>query len=71
MRALNLARRSAVTARTAARQPDESDPGDGPGVLGKTRHLRLFRGGDRQVNHALHRIASVRMSAPALRLQRG
>lgn len=33
-----------------------------PASSGKTRHMRLSRGGDRQANHALHRIALVRMS---------
>jgi hypothetical protein len=33
-----------------------------PASSGKTRHMRLSRGGDRQANHALHHIALVRMS---------
>ena len=33
-----------------------------PASSGKTRHMRLSRGGDRQANSALHRIALVRMS---------
>jgi transposase len=33
-----------------------------PASSGKTRRYRLSRGGDRQANHALHRIALVRMS---------
>jgi transposase len=33
-----------------------------PASSGKTRHMRLSRGGDRQANNALHRIALVRMS---------
>jgi transposase len=33
-----------------------------PASSGKTRHMRLSRGGDRQANSALHRIAVVRMS---------
>jgi transposase len=33
-----------------------------PASSGKTRHYRLSRGGDRQANHALHRIALNRMS---------
>ena len=38
-----------------------------PASSGKTWHMRLSRGGDRQANHALHRFALVRMShhAPA------
>jgi Transposase IS116/IS110/IS902 family len=33
-----------------------------PASSGKTKRYRLSRGGDRQANHALHRIALVRMS---------
>ena len=33
-----------------------------PASSGKTRHMRLSRGGDRHANQALHRIALVRMS---------
>lgn len=33
-----------------------------PASSGKTRRYRLSRGGDRQANHALHRVALVRMS---------
>jgi transposase len=33
-----------------------------PASSGKTRHYRLSRGGDRQANHAVHRIALNRMS---------
>ena len=33
-----------------------------PASSGKTRRFRLSRGGDRQANHAVHRIALVRMS---------
>jgi transposase len=33
-----------------------------PASSGKTRHMRLSRGGDRHANSALHRIALVRMS---------
>jgi transposase len=33
-----------------------------PASSGKTRHMRLSRGGDRRANSALHRIALVRMS---------
>ena len=33
-----------------------------PASSGKTRRFRLSRGGDRQANHALHKIALVRMS---------